>query len=359
MKKRLLSAALIICMTVMLTGCMEMKVEDKVSKEGSCTETVNTYINKQEYMNYMLEMAKEIGGDTSVISPDYIDREMAKEGYQVTVIDGKEYYSDPKEAESKVCSLPQFYIKNQSFAAKGGYQLYEAGLSMNLKDASKELETELKSSAKELKSISKDSTKLLKSCYLVYSVEFDYDITSADKNAVIEREVNPRKATWKISFDKLANMRIWATCNSTIKVKGVTQGSSYKKAVKLNFSGAESATYKGKKISNNKKFSNHGQHSIVLKAANGEQRTVVFFIDKKKPVISKLKNKKTYKGTKTFKVTDKDSGIASVKINGKTAKEVGSGTETKKSYKLSKKGTNRIVVKDKAGNVKKMTVKLK
>lgn len=194
---------------------------------------------------------------------------------------------------------------------------------------------------------------MLQSYYMVYSVEFDSDIASADENAVIDPQ-NPKKVTWRLSFDKInKDLTLYALCNSDIQVSGVVQGKSYKKAVSLHYDGAVSAVYNGQEIANDKTFNKHGQHTVILKAASGEQRTVTFFIDKKKPVIKKLKNNKTYKKHVKFAVKDKDSGIASVAIDGKK-KDV-----QKSLYTINKKGRHRIVVKDNAGNTNKVKIKIK
>lgn len=351
MKKRLSVLFLLLCMSVTLTGCMEYKVSDKIDKNGTCTETLDMYVNKQEYIDYVNKLAGTTGAGQT--TPEQVDKLMTENGCKVQVIDGVEYYMSSKDSIHKVESLEKLYKSNQPYAIKGGYQFWETGFSMKLEAVTDDLKDSNVASAVDAKE-KKTVEELFKKCFLIYSVEFDYDIVKTDKLAVID-STNPKKASWKISFDKInKNMKIYADCNSGIKVSGVTQGSSYKKPVKLHFEGVTEATYKGKKISNNKKFSNHGQHTVVLKAADGEQRTVCFFIDKKAPIISKLKNGKTYKGARTCKITDKDSGIASVTINGKKVKIQSTG-----NYRISKKGTNRIVVKDNVGNVKKMKVKIK
>ena len=198
-----------------------------------------------------------------------------------------------------------------------------------------------------------EEKNILENSYLEYSVVFDYDIVKVDGNGTIDNQ-NPKKATWKFSLNNLNKAgTMEAYCKSDISVTGVKQGATYKKAPKVKFSGASSATYKGKKVKSGTKFKKHGQHTLILKAASGEQRTVTFFVDKKKPTIRGVKNKKTYKKAQYFTVYDKDSGVASVKINGKKRK-VGEAY-----YELNKKGTYKIVVKDKVGNTTKVKVKIK
>lgn len=73
-------------------------------------------------------------------------------------------------------------------------------------------------------------------------------------------------------------------------------------------------------------------------------------IDKTLPAISGVANGKTYKTAKTIKFSDKLSGIDYAKLNNKAIK---SGT------KISKKGSYKLVVADKAGNVKTINFKIK
>jgi len=200
---------------------------------------------------------------------------------------------------------------------------------------------------------SADLNKLYENSFVEYKVTFDYDVVKTDSKGVIDA-ADPKTVTWKMSYNEFMNSSVLeAYCNSAISVSGVKQGASYKGTKTVNFTGATLATYKGKSVKSGAKYKKHGQHTIVLKAGNGEQRTVTFFIDKKKPVIKGIKNKKKYKKGKMFTVKDTDTGLASIKINGKK-KSLNSA-----NYMLNKKGTNTIVVKDKVGNQTKIKVKIK
>lgn len=70
--------------------------------------------------------------------------------------------------------------------------------------------------------------------------------------------------------------------------------------------------------------------------------------DRTKPVVSGVKNGKTYNRAVTIKFSDKDSGIKSAKLNGKNIKS---------GKKVSRNGSYTLVVTDNAGN--KTTVKFK
>jgi hypothetical protein len=78
-------------------------------------------------------------------------------------------------------------------------------------------------------------------------------------------------------------------------------------------------------------------------------------IDDTKPTVSGVKNNKTYTKSVTIKATDKDSGLKSATLNGKTIKV----SKLKSGYKVSKAGSYTLKVKDKAGNTKTVKFKIK
>lgn len=86
-------------------------------------------------------------------------------------------------------------------------------------------------------------------------------------------------------------------------------------------------------------------------------RLYAFAADKTKPVVTGVKNGKSYRGKVTVKVSDKDSGVKSAVIkNTKTGKTYAKFTGSKK---VTKKGKYSVTVTDNMGNKKtvKFTVK--
>lgn len=340
MRKRVLAALLAMVLAFCLTGCMEMRVEEKISKSGTYTSTSVVYVDKEA----AVETVREDVGEESAAG---LDELMEDSGYNVQTVDGKDYYvSKPDLNKSTIVKESKH---NQPDTVKGSYQIWETGISINMKAWMADLFSGSQDTSTELV----DMNKILANSYLIYTVSFDYDIVKTDKNGTID-STNPRKASWKISLDPNKTIpKIEAYCKSGIKVSGVTQGATYKKAKKVKFQGTVSASYKGKKVKSGTSFKKHGQHTLILKAASGEQRTVTFFIDKKKPVVKGVKNKKTYTKKKYITIQDNDSGIASIKINGKKQ------DVSQYDYTIKKKGTNTIVVKDKVGNTTKIKVTIK
>lgn len=344
--KRILSLMLALVVAFSLTGCMEETVEEKISANGKCTRTITAYIEKAAVEDYV---KRKIGSDYMAEFEKQLTEE---EGFTLQTLNGKQYYVSKPETEKT--TIAKSAKENQQSALKGEYRMWETGLYMNIKALDISLTDD--SGFSELLGNSTDDRELLdiyNKSYITYSVVFDYNIVKTDSKGVID-PANPKKVTWKMSFTDFTKAEVLeAYCNSTIKVSGVTQGATYRKARKVKFSGVKKATYRGKTIKSSKKFKKHGQHTIVLKAANGEQRTVSFFIDTKKPTISGVKNNKSYKKGRSFFVNDKDSGVASVTINGK--KQTAGSTY----FSLTKKGKNKITVKDKVGNKKTITVTIK
>lgn len=100
-------------------------------------------------------------------------------------------------------------------------------------------------------------------------------------------------------------------------------------------------------VKNNKysfKATKNGSYTVMLEDINGSRYSKVVKvnqIDNVKPTVTGVKNKKTYKKAVKIKFYDKGSGIKSAKLNGKTIKS---------GKKVSKAGTYKLVVTDKAGN---------
>lgn len=344
MKKKIVLATLLTALVCSLTGCVNLELEEKITKDGKITDTIVEYLERDAVKDYIV---RKMGSDRVAET----EKEMLKDGYSIKNIDGKDYYVSKPEVSRT--TLAKQAKGNQSDTVKGGYEIWETGMRLNLGIVFDYLDlsdyTEMSSMYELSESEMKD---ILAKSYIEYNAVFDYDIVRTDKNGVIDSQ-NPKKATWKIKMSDLGKAPvIEAYCKSGIKVSGVTQNATYAKTKKVKFSGVKTATYKGKKVKSGVKFTKHGQHTLILKAAGGEQRTVTFFIDKKKPVINGIKNNKTYKGTQYFAVQDKDSGVASVTVNGKKQKP------TYDMYVVKKKGTNKIVVRDKVGNKKTIKIKI-
>jgi hypothetical protein len=101
--------------------------------------------------------------------------------------------------------------------------------------------------------------------------------------------------------------------------------------------------------SSNLSFSETGKYTLVATDYQGNSSTVKFRIDATTPKIKGVSNGQITKKKVTLRFSDKDSGVKSVKINGKKA-------NTKK-VTLKKAGTYKVIATDKVGN--KITVKFR
>lgn len=94
-----------------------------------------------------------------------------------------------------------------------------------------------------------------------------------------------------------------------------------------------------------------GKHVITVEDFAANKTTKIFYIDSTAPTVKGVANNKTYRSAKVIKFSDK-YGVKKATLNGKTIKS---------GKKVSKPGTYKVKVWDKAGNVKevKFTIKKK
>lgn len=141
-------------------------------------------------------------------------------------------------------------------------------------------------------------------------------------------------------------------------ISGVKNGSTYNKAVTFtanDLSGIKTGVYQknnGKETSFDitKKLTKNGKYTVKVSDYYDNEKTVTFTIkDTKKPVVTGVKNKKTYVGAKTIKFKD-NCGISKATLN---EKKITSGK------KVSKKGSYKLVVTDVNGLKTTVSFKIK
>lgn len=141
-------------------------------------------------------------------------------------------------------------------------------------------------------------------------------------------------------------------------ISGVKNGSTYNKAVTFtanDLSGIKTGVYQknnGKETSFDitKKLTKNGKYMVKVSDYYDNEKSVTFTIkDTKKPVVTGVKNKKTYVGAKTIKFKD-NCGISKATLNGK---KITSGK------KVSKKGSYKLVVTDVNGLKTTVSFKIK
>lgn len=203
--------------------------------------------------------------------------------------------------------------------------------------------------------------------YQTFSLTFTSPVTGT--NGTID-PANPNRVTW-VNRDMNKKKTFWATTSTaagTAKTTSVKNNKIYKKqkTIKVNNAGNLARMTLGKKdsidgavvstktLKTGAVVKANGFYELTIWSKDGKCQKVNFVIDKKKPTISGAKNGKTYKKSVTLKFKDAHSGIKSVTVNGKKI-----SAKKYSGYTIKKNGKYKIVVTDKAGNKKTITIRIK
>ena len=149
-------------------------------------------------------------------------------------------------------------------------------------------------------------------------------VKAEGKHTVVLTDAAGNKTTVVFTIDKTAPV-----------VSGVSNNALYNKDVAISFNEG-TATLDGKTVKSKYIVKAEGKHTVIVKDAVGNKRTVVFTIDKKAPVVTGVENNVTY---------DKDVTIS---FNEGTATL--DGNSYKSGTPVTKDGQHILVVTDAAGN---------
>lgn len=193
----------------------------------------------------------------------------------------------------------------------------------------------------------------------------DIEVTLTDNVGVASATVNGKKMGNLEYFENDASYVVRATDFAGNKtkvtfyidttaptVKNVAHGKHYKTTKQIKFSdknGVVSATLNGKTVKNGAMVSKAGLYTLKVKDKAGNVKRVSFRIDKSKPVVKGVSNGTTYRSTRTIKFSDNGT-LKSATLNGK---------KIKSGKKISSPGKYKLVVTDKAGNVKTVNFRIK
>ncbi|MDE6888438.1 MAG: hypothetical protein K2P45_07335 [Eubacterium sp.] len=185
------------------------------------------------------------------------------------------------------------------------------------------------------------------------TISFPYEI--ADTNGSVQKD--GKTVLWNL--EQMQTERLYAlfqTSNSVAapKFEGAANGKAYNTGVSLTIT-SENLLDKVKvndesTQSDSLFLSTEGVYQVTASDINGNTSSLKFRIDTTKPVISGVKNGKSYKSARTIRFSDNGSGIKYASLNGQTIKS---------GKKVSKNGTYTLEVCDKAGNLKRITFKMK
>lgn len=239
-------------------------------------------------------------------------------------------------------------------------------------------EEKVKYSAKEMKDDFASFSKSKIECFLNLDSEDDQDEDDMDMDEIkamvdfmdmkFEMPKKILKSNGKISSDgknlsydllKFSDdKRMYAAftkdayTSKKLTVSGVANKKYYNKTKKIKVSSPcviTSFKVNGQEQEKNTfQASGSKKYKVKIKLLSGKTKELTFTVDKKKPTVNV--KAKTYKKAVTLKFSDKLSGIKKATLNGKTIKN---------KKKVSKKGTYKLKVTDKAGNTTSVKFKIK
>lgn len=193
------------------------------------------------------------------------------------------------------------------------------------------------------KNVSMDVTSScgISSITVTHSVGSMKDAYTVSNGAVLSKE---GKYTIELK-DILGNTKRYSVIIDKIapKIEGASNGKYYKSntlSIKIADDNFDTATLNGTTVSKSVSIKNDGKYKLVAKDKAGNQTTITFYKDTTTPRVN-IKNGKASRKALTVSVSDKTSGIKSIKLNNKTKKN--------KSV-IKKQGKYKLVVTDKAGN---------
>lgn len=345
MKKRIYGFILLTLMMMVLSGC-RMYADYTVNGDGTITSSGSVAYTQEEAA--MLDEASK-----------------AKMTIQ-TLEDGKTYYVAPAETETKTVAGMQedgIIMNNDIFFCQAG-------------------------SVEEL--LGEESADVL---YMQLSVSLLSDIVDSNANVSVEGKkasfsYTNNQSTYWYAYTLAGKQMIDADVELP-QMKGATDQEYCKnmpsveftdniavREVKLNGQVVSPVTTtitktNGKKITETtwyaaggKKASKKGKNVFEVTDLKGNVATYTIYVDNKKPVVKGIQSKKTYNKKATMYVKDSHK-LAKVTINGKSQKLTNKKLVKKGKYKnyykitISKKGRNKIVVQDEAGNKKSLTITIK
>lgn len=385
------------------TGCADISERNTISKNGQVVSETKILAEKTTADQYFQEIA----------GTSFITLKTVLPGVETIQKDGKTYYSLEKKENTTIAGVYNQKTNGEKIIeemiASGDvlYDFSETCVNMNGTSVVKEMATD--------KEFASAYDAMMKQMTMNVSVTFPYQVTktngtlSADGRTVSfsdalckttklyaytekdfilsgikEGGISPKN---KVSFGSDIRIKegsraianggtlsdgshiltatkgdVQKTIYTIVDTKGpVFHGVKNKKYYKQNIYYASvsdkttsvvSITLDKKKGSDTEDIPNvtkNGKHTVVAKDAAGNTSKCTFYLDKKKPTVKGAKNGKTY--YKSVKIKCRDNmKLKSVKVNGK---------KKKASFTLKKKGKYTIVAQDKAGNKKKVKLKIK
>ena len=331
--KKILAVILSLALALGLSGCMYMGSTVVLNADGTGTIDALIEAEKEPYDLFL----KNSGADSDIFGEDKPE---------VITKDGKEYYQFHQ-------SVDFASLKDLKEALAEGYEnvmVSESGIRICMPASMTQADYD--EAEAYYKALGADMSQLMK---YVMTVKMPEKITAVSSIGTISED--GYTATFELElkdFVKKQEMMISTAKEETVPtISGVKNGSTYNKANDL--SGIKTGVYQennGKETSFDitKKLTKNGKYTVTVSDYYDNEKSVTFTIkDTKKPVVTGVKNKKTYIGAKTIKFKD-NCGISKATLNGK---KITSGK------KVSRKGSYKLVVTDVNGLKTTVSFKIK
>lgn len=198
-----------------------------------------------------------------------------------------------------------------------------------------------------------DINNMLNNSYMEISVTFPTAITSHGEGGVLSND--NKTITWDMAYLN-SGKDLYATTANVVEAKPISanvKAKNYTKPKVIKISSGEGIVYfDGEPVKSGKIKAKNGAHIIIILNKNGTKQSIPFSVDMKAPLIDGAKDGKTYKKKIKLCFTDMESGIKSIKINGKKLSKKAMQKAMLKGYTIKKKGTYKVTVVD---NVKHET----
>ncbi len=336
--KKILAVILSLALALGLSGCMYISNTVVLNADGTGTIDALIEAEKESYDLFL----KTFGADSDIFGEDKPE---------VITKDGKEYYQFHQRID--FASLKE--LKAALAEAYENVMVSENGIRMCVPASMTQADYD--EAEAYYKALGADMSQLMK---YVMTVKMPAKITAVSSIGKLSEDRYTAAFELEIKdLVKKQEMMISTAKEETVPtISGVKNGSTYNKAVTFtanDLSGIKSGIYRqnnGKETSFDitKKLTKNGKYTVTVSDYYDNEKSVTFTIkDTKKPVVTGVKNKKTYIGAKTIKFKD-NCGISKATLNGK---KITSGK------KVSKKASYKLVVMDVNGLKTTVSFKIK
>ncbi len=376
--KKLIALSLVMVMSMALFGCMRDESNIIVDDQNNISYTESIYIDKQDY----IDMVASVSNDKT---KEEIDAEVeeALKDTKVTMIDGREYiYQDswlnvPSEKSQYVgmtINKDIFYmpLSNAYKIMDDSNSLLSTGGDAELDEAMNKINA---------------MTESLYNIVVVRNVTLPGEIVYTNGEVSSDKKTVTFKGTIKDIIESngwyamtAAGYEAYNNDTTAPTVQGLASGdctSSLKSlfaeddvaVLSYEFNGVEyqisqsGTEYRftpvNAQTTNQKEGLKEGENTLTVTDVKGNKTVVTFTYDTVSPTITGAKTGKTYKKSRTIKISDAQ-GVKKITVNGKV-KNLDKLKKSGKKYmiKATKKGKNTVKVTDNAGNVTKIIFKIK